>query len=59
MDVSTITSLVGSLGFPIVMCIILCYGFGKQLRENTKAINELTQMISNLVFGKQEETDDN
>lgn len=52
MDVSTITSLIGSLGFPIVMCLILCFGYGKQLKENTKAINELVEMLHEMMFGK-------
>lgn len=59
LDINTITSLVGSLGFPIVMCFILCFGYSKQLKENTKAINELVEMLHEMMFGKDDSSNDN
>ncbi len=53
MDVTTITSLVGSLGFPIAACCFLGWymtsimkEFRDTMEKNTLAIRELTLMVS-------------
>lgn len=49
MDITTITSLVGTLGFPIVaFFVIIKYGFDK-IDELTKAINENNIILTRLV----------
>ena len=60
MDATTVTSLIGSLGFPIVMCFALFYFINKTLKEmqtaimnNTTAITELTKRL-----GEGSKTDD-
>lgn len=52
MDYNTITTLVGSLGFPIVMCIALFWminttmkEFKQTVVENTKAMTELVTTV--------------
>ena len=52
MDYNTITTLVGSLGFPIVMCIALFWminttmkEFKQTVAENTKAMTELVTTV--------------
>lgn len=52
MDYNTITTLVGSLGFPIVMCIALFWminttmkEFKETVAENTKAMTELVTTV--------------
>jgi len=40
-----IINLVGSLGFPIAICVFLLIERGKTLKELTKAIAELTVLI--------------
>lgn len=52
MDWQTISTLVGSLGFPIVCCGFLAYymsttlkDFQKIIEKNTIALTELTMML--------------
>lgn len=56
MDVGTITSMIGSLGFPIVACIYMAYVNSKQTEAHkeemakiTEAVNELKVAITSLV----------
>ena len=56
MDVGTITSMIGSLGFPIVACIYMAYVNAKQTEAHkeemakiTEAVNELKVAITSLV----------
>ena len=60
MDVTIVTQLIGSLGFPIVACIALFYQINKQeerhktemeklsdaVNNNTLAITQLTEKLS-------------
>lgn len=55
MDVSIVTQLVGSLGFPIVACGVLAYLFYREQENHkeetdkfTNAINELTIALTKL-----------
>ena len=49
MDINTITTLVGTLGFPIVAFFVLFkYGFEK-IDELTKAINDNNIILTRLV----------
>lgn len=45
MEIETIISTIGSLGFPIVMCIILVKYMQEQMTEMREAINELKGAI--------------
>ena len=56
MDVAAITSMIGSLGFPIVACIYMAYVNAKQTEAHkeemakiTEAVNELKVAITTLV----------
>ena len=53
MDIGTITSMIGSLGFPIVACIYMAYVNAKQTEahkeEMTEAVSELKVAITSLV----------
>ena len=40
----TITAI-SSVGFPIVMCLLIFYQSSKTIRANTEAIRELTLML--------------
>lgn len=44
MDIQTATTLIGSLGFPIVMCLMLFW----YMKEQLQAINELKIAITTL-----------
>lgn len=46
MDVELITSLVSSVGFPIVCCVALGYYVNTTLKDFTKTMNENTRMLS-------------
>ena len=48
MDASWIQTIISSVGFPIAMCIMLCYYIFKVQSKLTDAIMELTQMIKEL-----------
>lgn len=47
MDVSTLTQLVGSLGFPIVACIALYIRMNKQDEMHKEEMNKLTESLNN------------
>ena len=56
MDAGTISSLIGSLGFPIAACIYMAYVNAKQTEAHkeemakiTEAVNELKVAITSLV----------
>ncbi len=65
MDLNAITTLIGSIGFPIVMCLLLYYRMDKQdenhksemekiteaLNNNTQALTALATKISTLSLG--------
>lgn len=46
MDISTITSLIGSIGFPIVMCVMMFNYMKDEESKLTDAINELKNVIT-------------
>ena len=55
MDISTVTQMITSVGFPICMTLILCYYIKYQTdihkeetKELTNAINSLSEMISEI-----------
>lgn len=43
-----VINAISTVGFPIGMCLILCYYIYKVQDSLTKAINELTQMVREL-----------
>ncbi len=43
-----IVNVISTVGFPIGMCLILCYYIYMVQDSLTKAINELTQMVKEL-----------
>ncbi len=54
-DVATILQAIGSVGFPIVMCLLMCWFFLKQsdnhkeeTKEFTQALNSNTQILQKL-----------
>lgn len=47
MDVNTYTSLIGSLGFPIVMCIMMYVRMGKQDGLHQQEMDKLTESLNN------------
>ena len=56
MDLNAITTLLGSIGFPIVMCLLIYYRMDKQdknhkteIEKITEALNNNTQAITSLV----------
>lgn len=49
MTFDTIVPLIGSLGFPIVMCLLLFYYMNKTLKEMQTSINNNTIAITNLI----------
>ena len=47
MDVGTITSLIGSLGFPIVCCIAMFSMLNKERDAHKEEMDKLNQTINN------------
>lgn len=48
MDMAAVVQMVSSVGFPIVMCIILFSYIKETQSELTKAVNSLTTMVGDL-----------
>ena len=47
-DMASVVQMVSSVGFPIVMCIILFNYVKETQQELTKAVNSLTTMVGEL-----------
>lgn len=47
MDMNAITSLIGSIGFPIVMCLLLYYRMDKQDENHKEEMNKITEALNN------------
>lgn len=47
MDYTAIAQLVGSLGFPIVACVMLYVRMEKQSEEHKEEVSKLTEAIHN------------
>lgn len=47
MDFNVIGNLIGSLGFPIVMCIMMYNKMGKQDEQHKEEMSKLTESINN------------
>lgn len=45
MDVGTIVSLIGSLGFPIVMCLIILKMMSDNNKTHKEEINKMTDAL--------------
>ena len=48
MEVNEVLNSIGSLGFPIVACIFLFKFLTQTMKENTAALNQLSDTISDL-----------
>jgi len=49
MDISALTQLVGSLGFPIVCCAYMMVSMNKTIAANTEATNSLAKLVTKLM----------
>ena len=47
MDIQTITSLIGSLGFPIAACIAMFWTLNKEREERMEEMKKFTEAINN------------
>lgn len=47
MDVSTISQLIGSLGFPIVVSLLLIYMNYKQSEQHKAEMDKITESLNN------------
>ena len=47
MDITTITQLIGSLGFPIVACIAMYCTLNKQNEQHKEEMNKITESLNN------------
>lgn len=47
MDLNTITALIGALGFPIVMCLLLYYRMDKQDENHKIEMDKITEALNN------------
>lgn len=54
MDPNAITSLIGSIGFPIVMCLLLYYRMDKQDENHKEEMNKITEALNNNTFALKE-----
>lgn len=49
MDITTLTQLVGSLGFPIVCCLYYMVSMNRTLKENTNATNKMVELLTRML----------
>lgn len=49
MDITYLTQLIGSLGFPIVCCGYMMISMNKTIQNNTKVTSELSAIVQRLV----------
>ena len=47
MDLSSIVNVIGSLGFPIVMCVMLYQRMDKQDEQHKEEMTKLTESLNN------------
>lgn len=47
MDVATLSQLIGSLGFPIAMCVYMAYSNNKLNEQHRESEAKLTEIINN------------
>lgn len=47
MDIGTITSLIGSVGFPVCVCLICFWYINKQQESHKEEIGNLTNALHN------------
>lgn len=48
MNVNDITTLIGSLGFPIVACVGMFYLYNRTLKDFTTTLNDIVTQIKEL-----------
>lgn len=48
MDVNAISTLVGSLGFPIVACVYMAYINAKQTEAHKEEMSKVTEAVNDL-----------
>lgn len=48
MEIETIVSLISSVGFPIICCVIMWKYINTTMQDFTKTMNENTRMIEKL-----------
>ena len=48
MDANTIITVISSVGFPIVMCLLMAWYFTRRDETMTKALQELTTTVNKL-----------
>lgn len=60
MEYSEVTTLIGSFGFPIVMCLLMAWYINGTSKELTKAVNALNRTSKAMLtkLGMEEEDDD-
>lgn len=47
MDLNALTTAIGSLGFPIIMCLLLYDRMGKQDAQHKEEMMKLTETLNN------------
>ncbi len=57
MDIQAITSLIGSLGFPIAACIAMFSMLNKEREEHKSEMRQVTEAIQNNTMALQSLTD--
>lgn len=54
MDITMIGELIGSIGFPIVMCLLLYYRMDKQDEAHKEEMAKVTESINNNTLALQQ-----
>lgn len=48
MDINTVSTIIGSLGFPIVACIYMAYVNARQTEAHKEEMSKMTEAVNDL-----------
>jgi hypothetical protein len=57
MDIATLSQAIGSIGFPIIMCILMYERLNKQSVEHKEEMTKITESLNNNTLALQKLSD--
>ena len=57
MDLATLSQAIGSIGFPIIMCILMYERLNKQTLEHKEEMTKITESLNNNTLALQKLSD--
>ena len=57
MDLTTLSQAIGSIGFPIIMCVLMYERLNKQSTEHKEEMSKITESLNNNTLALQKLSD--